>query len=373
LESVGEGKDVLLKPPKEASLPFPSMSRRVFVKLGMAAVAGGPLPAQVSTDSAGAMSAQSQGSTLLVTHEAFLDHLTNTPERPARMKVIDAALSDQAFSALRRESAPLRDDIEAAILRVHSAEHLNRIAAAAADMEHLPYFFDRDTMISAGSWEAVRRAAGGGLLAVDRVMDSMSGIANAFCQVRPPGHHAERDRIVGFCLFDNIAIAAAYARAKHGVERVAIVDFDVHHGNGTQQIFYSDSNTFYGSTHQMPLFPGTGAATETGVGNIVNAPLRAGDDGTHFREAMTARILPALDAFRPDFIFVSAGFDAHLGDPLAGLQLLEPDFEWITEKLIDAAQKHCNGRLVSFLEGGYRLPALADSAAAHVRVLMAGA
>jgi acetoin utilization deacetylase AcuC-like enzyme len=178
---------------------------------------------------------------------------------------------------------------------------------------------------------------------------------------------------VGFCLFDNIAIAAAYARAKHGVERVAIVDFDVHHGNGTQQIFYSDSNTFYGSTHQMPLFPGTGAATETGVGNIVNAPLRAGDDGTRFREAMTARILPALDAFRPDFIFVSAGFDAHLGDPLAGLQLLEPDFEWITEKLIDAAQKHCNGRLVSFLEGGYRLPALADSAAAHVRVLMAGA
>ncbi len=354
-------------------MAFLSISRRRVLQLGMAAGAGCTLPSQANAENPEGPSSHTKGSTLLVTHEAFLDHLTNTQERPARMTAIDAALSDAAFAALRREPAPLRGDIEAAILRVHGAEHLARIAAAAADTENLPYFFDRETMISAGSWEALRRAVGAALLAVDRVMDPASGIANAFCQIRPPGHHAERDRIKGFCLFNNIAIAAAYARAKHGIERAALIDFDVHHGNGTQQIFYSDRAVFYGSTHQMPLFPGTGAATETGVGNIVNAPLRAGDDGTRFREAMTQRILPALDAFRPEFIFISAGFDAHVDDPLAGLRLIESDFEWITQKLVEAAQKHCNGRLVSFLEGGYRLPALARSAATHVQALMAGA
>lgn len=339
------------------------ISRRSFLQLGSAATASPLLMGASEADRA-------ESKTLLVTHRAFLDHLTNGVERPSRMAAIDQALSAPSFAALRHEEAPLRDDIEAAILRVHDEAHLAQITAAAADTAHLPHIFNRDTAMSAGSFEAARRAVGAGLLAVDEVMDETSGVKNVFCQVRPPGHHAERDRIMGFCFFDNVAIAAAHARAKCGAERVAIVDFDVHHGNGTQQIFYEDRNTFYGSTHQMPLFPGTGAVTETGAGNIVNAPLRAGDGAELFREAMTERVLPALDSFRPDLILISAGFDAHEGDLLAGLKLREEDFTWITLKLMEAAQKHCSGRLVSFLEGGYRLDTLASSAAVHVKALM---
>ena len=187
----------------------------------------------------------------------------------------------------------------------------------------------------------------------------MAGEAdNAFCAVRPPGHHAEPSRAMGFCLFNNVAVAALHARAAHGAERVAVVDFDVHHGNGTQAAFWSDKDLFYGSTHQMPLFPGTGAVDETGVGNIFNAPLKPGDDGDDFREAFEARILPALDAFAPDFLLISAGFDAHRRDPLAQLRLVEADFAWVTEKLVEAADKHCGGKLVSTLEGGYDLEAL---------------
>jgi acetoin utilization deacetylase AcuC-like enzyme len=215
------------------------------------------------------------------------------------------------------------------------------------------------------------RAAGACLHAVDQVMAGI--VDNAFCAVRPPGHHAEPSRAMGFCLFNNVAIAALYARAKHGAERVAVVDFDVHHGNGTQAAFWSDKDLFYGSTHQMPLFPGTGAAHETGVGNICNAALSPGDGSEAFRYCFEERILPALNNFSTDFLLVSAGFDAHIKDPLAQIRLTEPDFAWVTEKLLESANKHCQGKLVSSLEGGYNLDALASSAAVHVDRLMAAA
>ena len=263
--------------------------------------------------------------TLLLTHSAFLRHETGPlhPERPARMRAIDAALAGPAFTALRREEAPWRDDAEAAILLAHSHAYLEHVREVSADRDHLPVQIDPDTVISEGTWEAALRAVGAGLHAVDAVMDPASGVANAFCQVHPPGHHAKRDRAMGFCLFSTAAIAGLYARARHGAWRVAVIDFDVHHGNGTQERFWPDAGMFYGSTHQMPLFPGTGAISERGVGNIWNAPLRAGDDGTAFRAAFEERILPALESYGPDLILVSAGFDAHRDDPLANLCLLE--------------------------------------------------
>ena len=312
--------------------------------------------------------------TLFVTHPAFLDHRPGVghPERPQRVSAIEAALAAPRFDGLTRELAPLRDDVEAAIVRAHGPEHLLRVKAAA-EHEDFPYAFDGDTAISAGSLEAAYRAVGAGLLAVDRVFDPAHEARNAFLAVRPPGHHAERNRVMGFCLFNNIAAAALYARKRHGAGRVAIVDFDVHHGNGTQQIFWEDRDVFFGSTHEMPLFPYTGEVSETGAGNIVNAPLRSGDGGPRFREAMEARILPALDAFRPDLILVSAGFDAHFADPLGDLRLTEEDFAWITLKLVEAADRCCDGRLVSFLEGGYNLDALERSSAAHVAALAQGA
>jgi len=313
--------------------------------------------------------------TLLMAHPAFLRHETGPlhPERPARMRAIDAALADSAFAALRREEAPLRDDVEAAILRAHSHDYLEHMRAVSAASGGVPVHIDPDTVVSAGSWEAALRAVGAGLHAVDAVMDPASGVVNAFCQVRPPGHHAERDRAMGFCLFSTAAIAGLYARARHGAWRIAVIDFDVHHGNGTQKAFWSDAGLFYGSTHQMPLFPGTGAISECGVGNIWNAPLRAGDDGTVFRAAFKGRILPALEGFGPELILVSAGFDAHRDDPLADLRLLEPDFAWVTNQLVSVARRHCGGRIVSLLEGGYQLDALARSTAAHVEALMRGA
>jgi len=190
--------------------------------------------------------------------------------------------------------------------------------------------------------------------------------------VRPPGHHAEQNRAMGFCLFGSVAIAAKYAREAYDLDRVAVVDFDVHHGNGTQDIFWSDEDLFFGSTHQMPLFPGTGAVSETGQGNIFNAPLSAGDGGDVFRDAMLSRIFPALDAFQPDLILISAGFDAHQRDPLGSLQLTEEDFAWVTLRLMDMADKHCDGRIVSMLEGGYDLAGLSGSVGVHVKSLMHG-
>jgi acetoin utilization deacetylase AcuC-like enzyme len=308
--------------------------------------------------------------TLLITHPAFLNHDTGYghPERPDRMRAIDKVLAHDVFRGLVREEAPLREDVEERILAAHPVAYLEKIREVATGPIDGTRHIDADTVISGGSWEAALRAVGAGLNAVDAVMSGR--VANAFCQVRPPGHHAEADRAMGFCLFSNAAIAGLYARAKHGAERVAVVDFDVHHGNGTQDIFWSDKDLFYGSTHQMPLFPGTGALQETGVGNIFNAPLRAGDGGERFREAYESRILPSLHNFAPDIVVVSAGFDAHRADPLANLELVEADFMWATEKLADMAKRHANGRVVSMLEGGYDLTALARSVGVHVKTLM---
>ena len=304
--------------------------------------------------------------TLLITHPDCLLHEMGAhhPERPDRLRAIEDALSDPAFASLKREQAPLA--AIATIELLHPASYIDAIRAAAPKKGHV--WLDPDTAMSPGTWNAALRAAGAGIYAVDQVM---SGAAdNAFCAVRPPGHHAEPSRPMGFCFFNNVAIAALHARAKHGAERVAVVDFDVHHGNGTQAAFWSDKNLFYGSTHQMPLFPGTGALSETGVGNIWNAPLRPGDGRKEFEAAFNSRILPALDDFAPDLLLISAGFDAHRDDPLAQIELTEPDFAWVTEKLLETAAKHCGGKVVSTLEGGYDLEALAASTAAHVGVLM---
>ncbi|MFT3731575.1 MAG: histone deacetylase family protein [Hyphomicrobium sp.] len=307
--------------------------------------------------------------TVLITHPAFLDHDTGEhhPERPDRMRAIDKALSSDIFSRLVRRDAPLRDDDRDYIALAHGPQHLANITDAIEHFEGPPKHIESDTVASAGTWEAARRAVGAGLDAVDLVMNGETG--NVFCQVRPPGHHAESNRAMGFCFFNNIAIAAHYARAKYGAERVAVVDFDVHHGNGTQEIFWSDKDLFYGSTHQMPLYPGTGALRETGVGNIFNAPLRSGDGREPFEEAFRSRILAPLHDFSPDVLLISAGFDAHQRDPLAGLELVEDDFRWATEALAEVARRHAKGRIVSMLEGGYDLRGLALSVAAHVKAL----
>jgi len=304
--------------------------------------------------------------TLLLTHPACLEHDTGYghPERADRLRAIDDALAAPAFKRLIREQAPLAH--LAAIERLHPEAYVEMVRAAIPQHDHA--WLDPDTVVSPGSWEAALRATGATLYAVDQVMTGKAD--NAFCAVRPPGHHAEPSRVMGFCLFNSVAVAALHARVKHGAKRVAVVDFDVHHGNGTQAAFWTDKDLFYGSTHQMPLFPGTGAVGETGVGNIRNAPLAPGDDGKDFRAAWESRILPALDAFAPDFLLVSAGFDAHFKDPLAQLGLIEPDFAWVTEQLLEAAAKHTGGRLVSTLEGGYDLDALASSTVVHVATLM---
>jgi acetoin utilization deacetylase AcuC-like enzyme len=276
-----------------------------------------------------------------------------------------AGLSGPAFAALVRREAPLaeRADIERAHAQPIVAAKLAAIPAAG----HAAV--DADTILSPGSGEAALRAAGAVVAAVDAVIAGAAG--NAFCAVRPPGHHAESARAMGFCLFNNIAIGAYRARAVHGLARVAVIDFDVHHGNGTQAIFEADPHFFYGSTHQSPLYPGTGASDETGVGNIVNMPLPPHAGSAEFRRAFEAVILPALAAFAPELVLISAGFDAHRADPLAQLDLVEADFAWVTERLCACAARHCQGRVVSSLEGGYDLDALAASAAAHVGALMA--
>jgi acetoin utilization deacetylase AcuC-like enzyme len=306
--------------------------------------------------------------TLLYSHPSSLSHVTpeGHPERVDRIRAINQMLDNPHFKLLTRKQAPLGRDED--ILRAHSAEHLRGIRSLSPeqDME----FLDPDTVMSPGSLEAALRAVGAATAAVDAVFRGEAD--NAFCALRPPGHHAESSRAMGFCLFNQIAIAAKYARERYDAERVAVIDFDVHHGNGTQEIFWSDENLFYGSTHQMPLYPGTGAVEETGVGNIFNAPLRAGDGGEQFREAMRSIILPALDSFAPDLVMISAGFDAHQADPLGSLRLTEEDFVWATLRLMEAADVHAGGRLVSVLEGGYDLRALASSVGAHVQALMHG-
>lgn len=310
--------------------------------------------------------------TLLITHPSFVNHDTGYghPERPDRMRAIDKVLGHELFKDLKRAEAPLRHDVEQQIALAHPQAYIDAIKDARPGEGEESVRLDPDTVLSPASWEPVLRAVGAGLMAVDQVLDPASGVRNAFCQVRPCGHHAETARAMGFCIFNNAAIAGMYARQKHGVERVAVVDFDVHHGNGTQDIYWSDKDLFFASTHQMPLYPGTGALSETGAGNIWNAPLRPNDGGEQFRDAMESRILPALHNFAPDLILISAGFDAHEADPLASLRLVEADFAWATEELCKAAQRSAQGRVVSMLEGGYDLAALARSVGVHVKTLM---
>lgn len=308
-------------------------------------------------------------STLYISHPCFLDHLTpiGHPERPDRLRAIDRVLEHERFQSLERDTAPM-GAIED-IARAHPGAYIDRLYKAAPQ-EGLVRI-DADTTMSPGSWEAALRGVGGACRAVDEVLARKVG--NAFVASRPPGHHAEHDRAMGFCLFNNVAIAARYAQARYGLGRVAIVDFDVHHGNGTQDIFWADPSVMYVSTHQMPLYPGSGAADERGdADTIVNVPLAAGDDGAIFREAVETAVLPRLENFAPELILISAGFDAHARDPLGGLALLEADFGWITRQLMDVADRHSNGHVVSILEGGYDLEGLARSTAAHVMTLMTG-
>jgi acetoin utilization deacetylase AcuC-like enzyme len=307
--------------------------------------------------------------TLLITHPACLDHLTPAghPERPERLRAIERALEDERFQNLARIEAPAAA-LETIAL-CHPMDYVTGIRDATPK-DGLARL-DADTSMSPGSFEAALRAAGGATFAVDEVMAGRA--KNAFVATRPPGHHTETARPMGFCLFNNAAIAARHAQKRHGIERAAVVDFDVHHGNGSQDIFWSDPTVMYGSTHQMPLYPGTGAVSERGEHNtVVNAPLRPGDGGEAFRAAFEAVILPRLRDFQPELVVISAGFDAHMRDPLANLNLLEADFEWATRKLMEIADKTANGRVVSVLEGGYDLQGLANSAAAHVAALMQG-
>jgi acetoin utilization deacetylase AcuC-like enzyme len=304
--------------------------------------------------------------TLFLTHPAFLQHQVTRghPERPERLLAIAEALDAPAFAALDRRT-PEPATVETAEL-VHDPAYVAALAEArpAEGLVRL----DPDTVMSPGSWEAALLGLGAATQAVDAVM---AGAArNAFAAVRPPGHHADSRRPMGFCLFNNVAAAARHAQRAHGAGRVAIVDFDVHHGNGTQEIFWDDPSVLYTSTHQMPLFPGTGAASETGAGNIVNAPLSPGDGSQAFRSRIEGVILPAVAEFRPDLVLISAGFDAHRRDPLANIELDETDFAWVTEVLMELAARQSGARVVSLLEGGYDLEALAGSAAAHVAALM---
>jgi acetoin utilization deacetylase AcuC-like enzyme len=305
--------------------------------------------------------------TILFAHPSALAHQTPAghPERPDRIRALEKAFAEPAFAALKRETPPEAD--VAVITRVHPAEYVEALRAAVPSQGLAR--IDADTALSAGSWEPILRAAGGAVAAVDAVVAGKT--KNAFVAMRPPGHHAETATPMGFCFFNNAAIAARHAQKQHGLGRVAIVDFDVHHGNGSQEIFWADSSVMYCSAHEMPLYPGTGARSERGAHDtIVNAPLSAGDGGPEFRAAFESIILPRLETFAPELVVISAGFDAHARDPLANLNLTERDYAWVTEKLTALAERHAEGRVVSVLEGGYDLEGLAGSAAAHVGALM---
>lgn len=306
--------------------------------------------------------------TQLITHPACLDHDPGPyhPENPRRLEAVLAALSEPAFAGLERVSAPRASDDQLCL--VHPRAYVDAVLGSIPPQGR--HQLDGDTIVSPGSGDAALRAAGAAVAGVDAVCEGKA--RNAFCAVRPPGHHAEADQSMGFCLFNNVAVAALHARVKHGLRRVAVIDFDVHHGNGTQHMFERDADLLYASTHEWPLYPGTGAAQEQGVAhNIVNVPLAGGSGGAEFRAAYTAKILPALDAFKPELVIISAGFDAHENDPLAGLRLHEDDYAWVTRALMEIARKYAKDRVVSCLEGGYDLDALAASSAAHVEALMA--
>ena len=303
----------------------------------------------------------------LYTHTACLQHDPgpDQPESPARLRAVLQALDQDRFAALDRIEAPRATREQ--LLRVHTSQHVDRILGTSPG-NGTTVRLDEDTLMSSGSVEAALRAAGAAVAAVDAVLGAGGG--QAFCAVRPPGHHATPDRAMGFCLFNNIAVAAAHAMAAHGLKRVAIADFDVHHGNGTQDIFANEPRVLFISSHQMPLYPDTGREDERGVGNIINAPLSPGDGSYEFRELWEGALLPRLHAFKPQLLLVSAGFDAHRNDPLADLRLGSEDYAWITGRLRDVAEAHADGRLISSLEGGYNLLALASSVVAHVSTLM---
>lgn len=302
----------------------------------------------------------------ILSHPDCMLHLTppGHPERAERHQAVEAALAAPLFGRALRVEAPLAEG--EALARAHPESHLTRIEAAAPASGFAA--LDADTTMSPGTLNAARRAAGANIQAVDMVLGGEAH--SAFCAVRPPGHHAERERAMGFCFYANAAIGALHALEAHGLSRVAIADFDVHHGNGTQDVFWSDPRVLFASSHQSPFYPGTGAAEEIGAGNIHNAPLAAESGSLAFREAWEDMLLPAIDAHKPELIIISAGFDAHWRDPLAALMLDEGDFAWITAELCDIAARHCGGRVVSTLEGGYDLDGLAASVAAHAKVLM---
>jgi acetoin utilization deacetylase AcuC-like enzyme len=304
--------------------------------------------------------------TLLYTHPSSLEHDTGPghPESPARSRAIFAMLErEERKGALvgieRRE--PRRATREQ-LGRVHTPRFVEAILSAVPREGYVRV--DPDTVMSPGSGEAALRAAGAACDAVDAVIGGEA--RNAFCALRPPGHHAEPERAMGFCLFNSVAAGARQALAFHGLERISIFDFDVHHGNGTQAVFEDDPRVQYLSTHQWPLYPGTGARAETGVGNIVNRPLPAGTGSREWRSVVESDILTAIDVFAPELVMVSAGFDAHEADPLAMLELAEDDYGWVTRELVALADRHADGRLVSVLEGGYDLSALANSCLAHL-------
>jgi acetoin utilization deacetylase AcuC-like enzyme len=304
--------------------------------------------------------------TLIFTHPSAAEHDPGRghPERPERIRAVLHALDADRFPALERREAPEANVDRIAL--VHRPSYVDALLKAVPEDGLVR--LDPDTALSPRSGEAALRAVGAICAAVDAVVAGEA--SSAFCAVRPPGHHAEPGRGMGFCLFNNVAIGAAHARQAHGLKRVAVVDFDVHHGNGTQAAFQSDPSVFFASSHEYPLYPGTGAEDERGVGNIYNVPLAPQSGSVEFRRGWERIVLPALEEFDPDMILVSAGFDAHARDPLATLRLEEEDFAWITRKLVDIAGEKCDGRIVSTLEGGYDLQALADSVSAHVAELM---
>ncbi|MFC3705549.1 histone deacetylase family protein [Devosia honganensis] len=306
--------------------------------------------------------------TLLVSQPNFADHRTpeGHPERADRIRAVDEALAAPRFEALVRREAPHGDLMLAEL--VHDPHYLGLLRGArpAEGIGQL----DADTFISDRSLDTAATGLGGALAALDAVL--LGEADNAFCAIRPPGHHAEIARPMGFCLINTIAITAREAQRKYGAERIAIVDFDVHHGNGTQDIFKDDPDVFYASSHQIPLYPGTGDPGETGAGNIVNAGLSPGSGGEAMREAYRDAILPALDDFAPDIVLISAGFDAHIRDPLAQLEWVDEDFRWVTGKLMEVAGRRCSNRIVSLLEGGYDLEGLAGGASQHVATLLEG-
>lgn len=306
---------------------------------------------------------------LILSHPSSHRHVTppGHPERVERIVTVDAVLNEPAYRSLPRLEAPAAT--RAQLERAHAPKYVTLIEQSAPAEGWVS--LDGDTHMSPGSWEAGLHAAGSNVVAVEAVM--RGDHKAAFCAVRPCGHHAERDTAMGFCLFDNVAVGALHALEACGAAKVAIMDFDVHHGNGTQDIFWKDPRVLFASTHQMPLYPGTGAASETGVGNIVNAPLAPGAGGREFRAAMEGVVLPAMEDFAPDLVMISAGFDAHRRDPLANLNFDDADFGWATTRICEVASRHAGGRVVSTLEGGYDLEGLAGGLRAHLDALMAHA